>query len=88
MKKLITEKGKIMFKMSNGQIIVGSLVVFIYGLVMALYIIFPDAIPQDSPSWSMLLGALISSFTMVLSWFFGSSKSSADKTALMSKNGS
>ena len=71
--------------MSKGQIIIGGLVVIIYGVVMALYILAPDAVPKDSPSWSMLLGALISSFTMVLGWFFGSSKGSADKTAFLSK---
>ena len=69
--------------MSRGQIIVGSLVVSIFGLVMALYLIKPEAIPSENREWSMLIGALISQFTIVLGWVFGSSKGSADKTALL-----
>ena len=72
-----------MSKMSNGQIIVGALVVIIYGVVMALYILKPLALPENNTEWAMLVGALISSFTIVLGWFFGSSKSSSDKTELL-----
>jgi membrane protein implicated in regulation of membrane protease activity len=72
-----------MAKMSIGQIIVGGLVVIIYGAVMALYLLKPGLAPEGNTEWSMLIGALISSFTIVLGWFFGSSKSSADKTALL-----
>ena len=72
-----------MSKMSNGQIIVGALVVIIYGVVMGLYILKPGTLPEDNTEWAMLVGALISSFTIVLSWFFGSSKGSSDKTELL-----
>lgn len=72
-----------MFKMSYGQILIGALVVLIYGAVMALYILKPGMVPEDNTEWAMLVGALISSFTIVLGWFFGSSKGSADKTELM-----
>ena len=72
-----------MNQISKGQIIIGGLVVFIYGTVMALYLLNPGLIPEDNQEWSMLIGALISSFTIVLSWFFGSSKGSSDKNDLL-----
>ena len=76
-----------MSKMSKGQIFIGALVVIIYGAVMGLYILKPGVLPTTNTEWSMLVGALISSFTIVLSWFFGSSKGSADKTELLKPMG-
>ena len=72
-------------QVSKGQVILGSLVTIIFGTVMALYLVNPDAIPANNQGWSMLVGALISQFTVVISWYFGSSKGSSDKTAMMGK---
>jgi len=72
-----------MSKMSKGQILIGALVVIIYGTVMALYILMPDSLPANNTEWSTLVGALITAFTIVLTWFFGSSKGSADKNELL-----
>ena len=71
--------------MSKGQIIVGSLVVIIFGIVMSLYMLKPEIMPKGSQEWAMLVGALITNFGVVMQWFFGSSKGSADKTALLTK---
>ena len=69
--------------MSKGQISLGIIVVSIFGAVMALYLIKPDFIPSENREWSMLIGALISQFTTVLNYFFGSSKGSSDKNVLL-----
>lgn len=42
---------------------------------------------KDNPLVMLLIGALISGFTQVLSYFFGSSKGSADKNVMMSAKG-
>ena len=72
-------------QVSKGQIVVGALVVVIFGVIMTLYLFKPDAIPSNDQGWSMLIGALISQFTIVVGWFFGSSKGSSDKTTLLLK---
>lgn len=71
--------------MSKGQIIIASLVVAIFGSIMVLYIVAPDQVPSDNREWNMLVGALISQFTIVLSYLFGSSKGSADKNDLLAE---
>jgi hypothetical protein len=49
-----------------------------------LYFFAPDIIPEQLKTQaSLITGAWISNFTMVISYFFGSSKSSADKTNLI-----
>jgi len=45
-----------------------------------------DAI-KNNPLIMLLIGALISGFTQVLSYFFGSSKGSSEKTKMMSAKG-
>jgi hypothetical protein len=72
-------------QVSKGQTIIGALIVIIFGVIMALYLFRPEAIPSQQQGWQMLLGALISQFTIVVGWFFGSSKGSSDKTSLMSR---
>lgn len=42
---------------------------------------------QDNPLIMMIVGALISGFTQVLSYFFGSSRGSAEKTSLLTAKG-
>jgi hypothetical protein len=42
---------------------------------------------KDNALVMLLIGALISGFTQVLSYFFGSSKGSSDKTKMMSAKG-
>lgn len=42
---------------------------------------------KDSPLAMLLIGALISGFTQVLSYFFGSSKGSSDKNKVLSAKG-
>ena len=46
-------------------------------IVMVLNMLTPMS---DNPALNLLIGALIGGFTMVLSYFFGSSKSSAEKS--------
>ena len=41
---------------------------------------------QDSGVMNLLLGALVAAFTTVLGYFYGSSKSSHDKTKLLDKD--
>jgi hypothetical protein len=56
------------------------------GFFTAIYLVIVWAIPEANKDASMLmLGVLGAKFSDVVSYFFGSSKGSADKTALMSK---
>ena len=68
---------------SKGQVALGILIVAIFGAVMALYLLKPDMIPSENREWSMLIGALISNFSIVIGFYFGSSKSSQDKNNLL-----
>lgn len=44
-------------------------------------------LPTDNPLLMLIIGALISGFTQVLSYFFGSSKGSAEKNAVFTAKG-
>jgi uncharacterized protein YacL len=53
-------------------------------LVVMLYLLFTVTIPQDNMNILLLIiGALISSFTTVVQYYFGSSKGSADKDKII-----
>jgi len=53
-------------------------------LVVMLYLLFTVTIPQDNMNILLLIiGALISSFTTVVQYYFGSSKGSADKDKIL-----
>jgi len=54
-------------------------------LAIVLVLIFVEIPNLNKDMLYMVIGALISAFTAVVSYFFGSSKGSADKTELMSK---
>jgi hypothetical protein len=59
------------------------------GFFLAIYLVIVWAIPEANKDASMLLlGVLGAKFSDVVSYFFGSSKGSADKTAIMDKNAS
>ena len=64
-------------------VLAGLMVVSILTIIAILiYVELPTA---NKDMLYMVIGALISAFTTVISFFFGSSKGSADKTELMNK---
>jgi len=53
-------------------------------LAVMLYLLFTITIPADNMNILLLIiGALISSFTTVVQYYFGSSKGSADKDKIL-----
>ena len=60
----------------------GGLVVICFFIVVAILIYKGD----DNNTLSLVIGALIGAFTMVVSYFYGSSKGSADKNEILEKN--
>jgi len=53
-------------------------------LAVMLYLLFTTTIPADNINILLLIiGALISSFTTVVQYYFGSSKGSADKDKIL-----
>ncbi len=72
--------------MSKWQYILALLVTVGFFGIMAL-ILFTDIqiSEQFEKPLNLLIGALISQFTTIISYFYGSSKGSADKTALLKK---
>jgi hypothetical protein len=55
-------------------------------LAIMLYLLFTTTIPTDNMNILLLIiGALISSFTTVVQYYFGSSKGSADKDKILRK---
>jgi hypothetical protein len=64
--------------------ILGALVAIGFFVVLGLFI-FKEIPDKNSTAMNILLGVLASGLTTVLSYFFGSSKGSADKTEIMSK---
>jgi len=57
--------------------------IIVFGFFIVLNIILWKDINFDN----ILTGALVAAFTQVVNYFFGSSKGSADKTKLITKNG-
>lgn len=60
---------------------------FIVGCVFALlYFLVFNAIPQENKDiLNIVIGAIIGAFVTVISYFFGSSKGSADKNEMLKK---
>ena len=60
--------------------------VIIIGFFIILYVVFKSEMPQANKDIGlMIIGALVAKFSDVVGYFFGSSKSSADKTEIMNK---
>jgi len=58
------------------------------GFFALLYILVFHAIPETNKDiLNIVIGSLISAFTGVVGFFFGSSQSSQDKTEILQKNG-
>ena len=66
------------------QYILGGLIVI--GFFVLIYLLIFSPIPgENSDVLNLVVGALIGSFATVVSYFYGSSKGSADKTSMMNK---
>jgi len=66
------------------QYALGALITI--GFFSILYIVFFFAMPEGNKDFGLLvIGALIAKFGDVVSYFYGSSKGSSDKTELMHK---
>lgn len=63
-----------------------TVVLGFFGLVFTA-VMSPGSINESGPI-NQLFGALVAGFTMVLSYFFGSSKGSSDKNTIIHKNAS
>ena len=62
--------------------VLGALIAI--GFFALLYILVYKSIPVENKDvLNLVIGALIGSFTTVVSYFFGSSKGSSDKTKLI-----
>ena len=67
------------------QYLLGGLISI--GFFVSIYLIAIVAIPEANKEAAlMLLGALSAKFADVVSYYFGSSKSSSDKNAMIAKN--
>lgn len=77
-----------MWRMTKGQIILAAIVTFGFILVSILVVLTAygnNEIPESLEKfWLMIFTAWTVNFTTIINWNFGSSKSSADKTALLS----
>lgn len=72
--------------MSKGQSILG--VVIVAGFIALTGMLIFSRLVPEIPDWAreniaLITGAWISNFTIVVSWFFGSSKGSSDKSQIM-----
>jgi len=66
------------------QYILGGLIVI--GFFILLYLLVNAEVPEKNQGLlNLVVGALIGSFATVVSYFYGSSKGSAEKTDLLSK---
>jgi len=73
-------KGKEIFQYALGALIV-------IAILMLIYVVFRIALPTANKDVALLvIGALVAKFGDVVSYFYGSSKGSADKTEIL-KNG-
>jgi len=58
--------------------------IFVFGFFFILSIIFGKVMPSDNKEIGlMVIGALVAKFGDVVNYFFGSSKSSAEKTEMI-----
>ena len=71
---MMNKKIKEIFQYSLGSLLV-------IGFFFILYIVFAKTMPESNKDLGLLVvGALVAKFGDVVSYFFGSSKGSADKT--------
>jgi heme O synthase-like polyprenyltransferase len=64
--------------------VLGAIIVI--GFFLLLYLLVYQQIPiENKDILNIVVGALIGSFTTVVGYFYGSSKSSADKTEMLKK---
>lgn len=64
--------------------VLGAIVVI--GMFAITYMLIMKQVPEDNSSvFYMLTGQLAAGFLMVLGYFFGTSKSSTDKTDILAK---
>ena len=64
--------------------LLASLIVI--GFFVLLYILTTTEVPpENKDALNLVIGALIGSFTSIISYYFGSSKGSADKTEMLHK---
>lgn len=60
--------------------------IIVIGFFFLLYLLVYQQIPiENKDILNIVVGALIGSFTTVVGYFYGSSKSSADKTEMLKK---
>lgn len=72
-------KGKDLFQYALGGLIVA-------GFFTLLYLLISSEIPEPNKDLlSLVVGALIGSFSTIVGYFYGSSKGSAEKDKLISK---
>jgi len=64
--------------------VLGGLIVIGFFVLLGL-LIFIDVPQANSDLLNLVVGSLIASFTTIVGYFFGSSKSSADKTEILNK---
>lgn len=74
-------------KMTKGQVILASIVTVGFLLLSGIVIIYAwkgQPLPSEIREfWLMVFTAWILNFNTIIQWNFGSSKGSADKTAMM-----
>ena len=70
--------------MSKGQISLGIVLTSGFILLTAFYFFGPDTISESLREPMLLItGCWITNLTTIVNYFFGSSKGSADKTAML-----
>lgn len=66
--------------------VLGALITLAFFGLLGMLVLYP--IPEkNSQVLTLTIGALITSFSMVVGYFYGSSKGSADKTELLNSPG-
>lgn len=74
-----------MTSMTKGQIVIAVIVLIGFLAISGSVFFMPEMVPDFLEKiLNMIVGAWIVLATTVVNWFFGSSKGSSDKTALMS----
>lgn len=65
--------------------VLGGLIVLCFFGLLAMLVLY--RIPMENKEiLTLVVGALLSSFTLVVGYFYGSSKGSADKTEMLNQN--
>ena len=71
--------------MNKGQIIIGSITTLGFIALTAFYFFSPSTAPALEKPLLLVTGCWMTNMTTIINWLFGSSKSSSDKTALLSR---